>query len=55
MKVSKCGAVKGRSSDGPIRVNNEEVIHRINKERYIVHRTKRRLTGLVISYTGTAF
>jgi hypothetical protein len=38
-------------------VSNEEVLHRVKEERniYILHTIKRRLTGLVTSCVGTAF
>jgi len=60
----KCGAGEGwrRSVENVcvcVCVKNEEVLHRVQVERNILHtvkgRKEGRLSGLVTSYIGTAF
>jgi hypothetical protein len=53
-KVSKCGGRMEKIS-WTDRVRNEEVLHRVKKERNILHEIKRRLIGLVTSCVGTVF
>jgi hypothetical protein len=37
------------------RVRNEDILHRVKKDRNVLHTIKRRLTGLVTSCVETAF
>jgi len=51
----KCGATEGWRSSRPDHARNEDFLQKVKEERNIPQTIKRRLSGLVTSYVGTAF